>query len=333
MNSISILLDKKEAELELINEQIEEAILAVEKAETTRTQENINLAMDLVNELPDGEIKDELINRLEAIEVIVEEPEEDLDEDKDEEEEKEAEEESPEDNDEDDENKEPTEDETDEEDETREDNSDENEDEKSEVEPEDEEPKEEERPSRPIINRPERPIVREDKKKEDKPVVKNETREDVKSEEENRKENLKISKEKINELNAILRIIPNVKATITVGNIEIKPDVKPYIYKEKEEKILVPIRFVAEALGFEVNWSKATWGKGIKKVFLSYEGKGIVMEIGKDMAYVNGKPVKMDIAPELKNNRTYISLDFIVEILETNFNYNNIGNDIFFNIF
>ena len=119
-----------------------------------------------------------------------------------------------------------------------------------------------------------------------------------------------------------------MNATITVGNIEINPDVKPYIYKEKEEKILVPIRFIAEALGFEVNWSKNTWSQGIKKIFLSYQGKGIIMEIGKDLAYVNGKPVKMDFVPELKDSRTYVTLDFIVEILETSFNYENIGGKI-----
>ena len=171
-----------------------------------------------------------------------------------------------------------------------------------------------------------------DNEDEDEPGIETETKEEEKDEEAIMQENSKTSKEVINELNTILKIVPNMNAKITVRDVEIKPDVKPYIYKEKEEKILVPIRFVAEALGFEVNWSKTTWNNGIKKVFLSYEGKGIVMEIGKDMAYLNGKPIEMDIAPELRNGRTYISLNFIVEILETSLNYSNVDNCIFFHI-
>ena len=53
--------------------------------------------------------------------------------------------------------------------------------------------------------------------------------------------------------------------------------------------------------------------------------RGVKMGKGKKMNI-------MDIAPELRNGRTYISLNFIVEILETSLNYSNVDNCIFFHI-
>ena len=151
-----------------------------------------------------------------------------------------------------------------------------------------------------------------------------------KNEEEIKEENLKISKKKIEEIKTILKIVSNANVKIKVRNKEIEPDVKSYIYKE--EKIFVPIRFIAEALGYEVNWSKPTWNEGIKKIYLSQQGKGIVMEIGKSLIYLNGKPIEMSFIPELKDGRTYVPIEFITEILENNFDYNNSNGTIEFNI-
>ena len=175
------------------------------------------------------------------------------------------------------------------------------------------------------INGPVAPV------KPTKPIEKQEkTEEEIKK--EKKEDRLKINKEKIEEVKTILNVIPDINTKIMVKEKEINPDVKPHIYKEKEEKVLVPIRFVAEALGFEVGWSKPTWDKGIKKVFLSYKDNGIILEINKDLAYVNGEPVIMDFAPKLKDGRTYVSLEFISQVFDIVFDYENQGGNMILKI-
>lgn len=67
-----VLLDiikEKQDELDAkeLAKQIEEATKAVEKAETTLTQEDVNTARELVKKLPDGDVKDDLTKRLDKV--------------------------------------------------------------------------------------------------------------------------------------------------------------------------------------------------------------------------------------------------------------------------
>ena len=172
----------------------------------------------------------------------------------------------------------------------------------------------------------------EDTSMEENKVENNKEKESKLEKEKQQVQRNKMSKQKIEEVKTILKVVANANAKITVEGKDVKSDVKPYIYKEKEDKILLPIRFVAEALGFDVKWSKATWDKGIRKVFLSKEGKGIVMGIDETSYYVNGKAFKADIAPQLKDGRTYVSMDFLIEVLEIEFDYQNNGGAIEFKI-
>ena len=66
LNRLQIVLDKITQ-----NEKIQEAILLVEKAETTKTQTDLDIARTKVNELEDGELKSELIARLDAIQTEI----------------------------------------------------------------------------------------------------------------------------------------------------------------------------------------------------------------------------------------------------------------------
>ena len=190
------------------------------------------------------------------------------------------------------------------------------------------------RPSnpRPSNPRPSTPVVEERPSKPDNERINPEEKEEVKmlTEEEMLEIAFKVSREKVEEIKILLKVLPSAKIEVSVGGKEVKPDVKPYIYKEEQEKILIPIRFIAEALGFEVNWSKAT--DSSMRVFLNYQDKAIIMEIGRDFCFINGEAIKMDIAPEIHDNRTYVSLDFIIEILEKNFEYLYTNSEVNFNI-
>jgi len=107
------------------------------------------------------------------------------------------------------------------------------------------------------------------------------------------------------EVNILMNLIKDINVNITVAGKTVSSDVKPFIYKEEEDVTLVPLRAIAEALGFQVDWSK--WNDNTSRVLLSSKDKGMIMEIGRDFCYINGEPVKMNIAPEIHNDRTYLS--------------------------
>lgn len=90
------------------------------------------------------------------------------------------------------------------------------------------------------------------------------------------------------------------------------PDQKPYINADK--RTLIPVRFVAEALGAEVNWDASFQGADIKK-----DGIEIQLPIGsRDMTVIeNGKSkvVKLDTEAIKTNGRTLVPIRAVAEAL------------------
>lgn len=87
-------------------------------------------------------------------------------------------------------------------------------------------------------------------------------------------------------------------------------DVKPYI---KDNRTYVPVRYLARSLG--VNDSDITWTQNIGRISLTKGETTIVLLIGSSYVYVNKKPVKMDVAPELANGRTMLPARWVAEAL------------------
>lgn len=116
-------------------------------------------------------------------------------------------------------------------------------------------------------------------------------------------------------------------------NINITIDGKPvnftgdlgYPYLTKTARTMVPIRIISENMGYNVNWSKDTWDKGVRKVWINNNTTKIELEIGKSTAIVNGKVVPIDrdektgkpveTKAELIGARTYVPLRFITEAM------------------
>lgn len=86
-------------------------------------------------------------------------------------------------------------------------------------------------------------------------------------------------------------------------------DVAPII---KNDRTMLPARFVAEALGAEVSWDEAA-----RKVTIVSADKAttIVITIDSDKAMVNDKEVELDSAAFIENDRTYTPIRFISESL------------------
>lgn len=83
------------------------------------------------------------------------------------------------------------------------------------------------------------------------------------------------------------------------------PDQEPTIVNDRT---LVPVRFIAENLGYDVEWNMADNSAVID------DGK-IIMYIGTDQAKIDGKTVTLDVASTLINDRTMVPLRVVAETL------------------
>lgn len=86
------------------------------------------------------------------------------------------------------------------------------------------------------------------------------------------------------------------------------PDQQPYI--NKDNRSMVPLRFVAEKMGCEVDWNQETHA-----VTISKEGTTIILKVGENKALVNEQEKTFDTKAEVTNGRTMIPLRFISECL------------------
>ena len=103
----------------------------------------------------------------------------------------------------------------------------------------------------------------------------------------------------------------NAKSDIKVtldGNEVYFPDVKPFI--DERDRVLVPIRFVSEALGALVDWENESQTAVIKQ-----DKDEIRYTVYKPMAYINGEMIAMDTYGILKDCRTMVPIRFISELL------------------
>ena len=73
---------------------------------------------------------------------------------------------------------------------------------------------------------------------------------------------------------------------------------------------MLPIRFVAEALGGTVGWNDAE-----RKVTILKDNTVIELFIDQQYAMINGLPVQLYTVPFIENSRTYLPVRFVAENL------------------
>ncbi|MCQ2560266.1 MAG: stalk domain-containing protein, partial [Clostridia bacterium] len=93
-------------------------------------------------------------------------------------------------------------------------------------------------------------------------------------------------------------------------------DTQPYI--DKNNRTIVPIRAIAEALGADVEWDPVN-----KKASFSKENNQVVFTIGQLTALVNGQSQTMDTIPVIKDGRTMIPLRYVSEYLGATVNWDD----------
>jgi hypothetical protein len=89
-------------------------------------------------------------------------------------------------------------------------------------------------------------------------------------------------------------------------------------------RTLVPLRFVSEAFGCDVQWNNDT-----QTAHVAFIDQTIEITIGKNTAIVNGKEKSVIAPAELINGNTYVPLRFIGENLGAAVDYNELTTAIY----
>lgn len=102
---------------------------------------------------------------------------------------------------------------------------------------------------------------------------------------------------------------------IIVNDHIVYSDVYPYI---KNNRTYVPIRFIAEELGYDVKWDGAN-----RKVTMTNDGTTVELTIGSNKMMVNGKTVLLDAPAEIRDDRTFVPLRAIAEAFGEKVDYSS----------
>ena len=102
--------------------------------------------------------------------------------------------------------------------------------------------------------------------------------------------------------------------TVTINDVKQAFDVNPII---ENGRVMVPMRYVFEALGADMQWDQET-----QTVFAKKESKEIQVKIGSFFAKKNNDTILMDVKPRLVNGRTLVPLRFVSESLGAQVDWN-----------
>ncbi|NLC77483.1 MAG: DUF1343 domain-containing protein [Clostridia bacterium] len=97
---------------------------------------------------------------------------------------------------------------------------------------------------------------------------------------------------------------------IFVKDKELYFDVPPYL--DENNRLLVPFRPIAAALGASVNWLPQT-----RQVTMVGQGQILLLTINSNRAIVNGETVSMDTTPIIKDGRTLVPVRYVGEFLRS----------------
>lgn len=90
-------------------------------------------------------------------------------------------------------------------------------------------------------------------------------------------------------------------------------DVPPYM---RDGRVMVPVRSLAEAMGYAVAW------KDPNQVIITRDDFTVIMYVNERQYTANGQKMCMDISPEEKSGRNMVPLRFVAEEMGCSVNYN-----------
>jgi 3D (Asp-Asp-Asp) domain-containing protein len=122
----------------------------------------------------------------------------------------------------------------------------------------------------------------------------------------------------------------NGKTTVRDGNVKVQwndelidfPDAAPFV--DENGTLQVPLRFMADKLGFTVDWHAKN---DMATVNAGDPNRLGIFQLGKKTAVVDGHPQELDSPPALINSRTYVPLRVLSELADVRVQWDN-GNRI-----
>jgi len=88
----------------------------------------------------------------------------------------------------------------------------------------------------------------------------------------------------------------------------VQMDVAPYI---DQDRTFVPVRYLGYALGVQENG--VTWDNALRKASLTLPPNTVELAIGDKRIVTNGQAQAIDVAPQLKYDRTFLPARFVAE--------------------
>ncbi|MEW5921549.1 MAG: exo-beta-N-acetylmuramidase NamZ domain-containing protein [Bacillota bacterium] len=103
--------------------------------------------------------------------------------------------------------------------------------------------------------------------------------------------------------------------SVVVDGVPLGGDLEPFI--DEQNRIMVPLRAVSEALGAQVRWEAQT-----RRVIINRGATVLHFTVGSPVVLVNGQEKLMDTIPQIKNSRTVVPLRFAAEYLGATVDWN-----------
>lgn len=87
------------------------------------------------------------------------------------------------------------------------------------------------------------------------------------------------------------------------------------VYINEKDNIMIPLRVVSEALGYDVKWNNEA-----KLAELIRKAQYITVKPGEDYyTFSKMAPIELGVASEIKENRTYVPINFIKDVLRLDY--------------
>jgi len=100
---------------------------------------------------------------------------------------------------------------------------------------------------------------------------------------------------------------------IMINGRLLSTDVSPVM---EQQRVLIPVRAVGEALGVNVGWNK-----DLQQITLVGRGKSVELFIGSTSATINGVPEGLDVPAKITQGRTLVPLRFISQAFGARVNW------------
>lgn len=99
--------------------------------------------------------------------------------------------------------------------------------------------------------------------------------------------------------------------SVVFNGSPLQSDVSAFI---ENDRTLVPMRAIFEAVGASVNWDDDT-DTVIAAYKVGGQDKFVILQIGNNAAFVNGTKVDLDVPAKIVSDRTFVPLRFVMESL------------------